>query len=395
MSNFMFVVPPFYGHITATMSVGGELIQRGHKVCWVSLRDINPGFIPEGGQWIVPEEVRARKAEVDRIMDRQNLGTTVTGTKTLDFVLEETQLPFADILNAGMQGVIDSFKPDVIIQDESAFSGAVAAVKNNIPYATSITVPPGYFEPYLFNPERQKILLDKMLVVQKEMGVQSDRVIFNSDKLVLSFTTPDLLKPHYKDFVFEAPIEYVGSSVEGRPEPNKFDWSQVKNPDWPILYVSIGTLLDDIRSVIFKRIIDAFDGQPLTIIANTDPLLFDHWPENFIVQKVCPQVEVLSKVDLVVTHAGFNTVNEALFFDLPMIALPLAWDQGVNADLIEIHGCGKKFKYRRMSPLMLREAVFEILQQPHYRESAARLGQSLRDKGGTKRAADLIEKLAS
>lgn len=394
MSNIMFVVPPFYGHITATMGVGAELLNRGHKVCWVSLREINPGFIPEGGEWIVPDEVKARQAEVDVIMQRQNLGVSVTGTKTLDFVLEETQLPFANILNPGMQGVIDRFKPDVIVQDESAFSGAVAAVKNNIPYATSITVPPGYFEPQLFNPERQKILLDRMRAVQKEMGVESDRVIFNSDQLVLSFTTPELLEPHYKDFVFEAPIAYVGSSVEGRPEPNKFDWTQVKNTAWPMIYVSIGTLLDDIRSVIFSRIIEAFDGQPITVIANTDPLLFDSWPGNFIVQKVCPQVEILSKVDMVITHAGFNTVNEALFFDLPMIALPLAWDQGVNADLIDIHGCGKKFRYRRLGPSQLKDAVFEVLEQPQYRENAARLGQALRARGGTARAAELIEQLA-
>ena len=126
---------------------------------------------------------------------------------------------------------------------------------------------------------------------------------------------------------------------------------------------------------------------------NTDPELFEQWPDNFIVQRVCPQLEILSKVDLVVTHAGFNTVNEALFFDLPMIALPLAWDQDFNADLIEFHECGKKLRYRRLHATSLIDSVNEILTTPKYRENAARLGRILRDNGGTKRAADLIEKL--
>lgn len=389
----MFVVPPFYGHITATMSVGGELIKRGHKVCWVSLRDINPGFIPEGGLWIVPDEVQARASEVEQIIDKQNVGATISETNKVEFIVGETLLAFAEILNEGMQGVIDSFKPDVIIHDESALSGAIAAVKNNIPYATSITVPPGFFEPYLYNPERQKLLLDQMFLVQKKMGIQSERVIFNSNQLVLSFTAPELLKPHYKDFKFEAPIQFVGASVEGRPEPNKFDWNLIKNPNWPTVYVSIGTLLDNIRSVVFKRIVKAFEGQPINILANTDPSLFEQWPDNFVVQKVFPQVEILSRVDAVVTHAGFNTVNEALYFDLPMICLPIAWDQDVNSMLIEIHGCGRKLAHRRLSSNVLKDTVFDVLAQPHYRENAALLGKALREKGGTKRAADLIEQL--
>lgn len=395
MSNFMFVVPPYYGHITATLGIGSELISRGHKVCWVSLREIDKGFIPEGAQWLVPDEVKARQNDIDRILDRQNIGTVLNDEETLDFILYESLFPFAEILNSGIQGVIDSFKPDAIIQDESALSGAVAAVRNNIPYATSITVPPGFFEKDLFNPVSQKKMLDKVRIAQKGMGIESERIIFNSDKLVLSFTSADLLRPRYRDFEFDAPIAFVGAAILGRPEPNQFDWGRVKNRDLPIIYISIGTLLDDTREIIFKLMVDAFANRPFTIIANTDPSLLDRWPGNFIVQKMFPQLEILSKVDLVITHAGFNTLNEALYFDLPLIALPLAWDQGVNAELVTHHGCGLKFDYRTLAPSELLDAATEVLGQPEYRKNAASLGESLRRGGGTKRAADLIEQLAN
>lgn len=391
----MFVVPPYYGHITPTLSIGDELIRRGHNVCWVSPRDISIELIPKGGQWIVPDEVRVQKDEVDRIMERQNIGTNLTDEETFDFIIYESLLPFAEILNCGIQAVIDRFGPDVIIHDESALAGAVAAVKNNIPYVTSITPPPGFFEPNLLNPAAQKILLDKMRVVQKKMGIDLDRVIFNSDKLVLSFTSPELIKPRYLDFVFESPIAFVGPAVKHKPEPYKFDWEQIEHSDWPIIYVSIGTVLDDIRSVIFKLVIEALSGQSLTVIVNTDPVLFECWPENFIPQKFCPQVDILSKVDLVITHAGFNTVNESLYFDTPLIALPLAWDQSVNANLISSHKCGQQFDYRDLHSDTLKNAVFDVLEDPLYRQNATRLGESLRSKGGTSRAADLIERLVA
>ncbi len=395
MPMIMFVVPPFYGHITATLSVGSELISRGNKVCWVAMKSILHASVPDGGQWIVPAELEPHQDEIELILQRQNIGTKISGFEALDFGLHETMLPFAKIMSKGMQSVIDQMKPDCIIHDETALAGAVFAVKNSIPYATSITAPPGFFEPNLFFPERQALLLDKMREIQKSMGVESDRVIFNSDRLILSYTSRDIIRPNYGDFIFEGPITFVGATVESRPEAHDFDWSTIKNPHWPTVYVSIGTVLDDIRSTIFNKIIAALHDAPINVIANTDPALFESWPQNFIVQELCPQIEILEKVDLVITHGGFNTINEALYFDKPLIVLPLAWDQSPNADLVVQNGCGLKFKYRRLAASELKDAVFQLIDFPIFKENAIRLGVSTRALGGTKKAADLIENLIS
>jgi len=37
MASFLFVVPPFVGHTVATISIGHELVTRGHKVTWLAL----------------------------------------------------------------------------------------------------------------------------------------------------------------------------------------------------------------------------------------------------------------------------------------------------------------------------------------------------------------------
>lgn len=393
MAVIMFVVPPFYGHITATLGVGAELISRGHKVCWVAMKEIAEGYVPEGGEWIVPEQLAIYDEEIDRILRDQNVGTKISGFEALDFGLNETMLPFARIMMTAMQSLIDTIQPDCIVQDESALAGAIAAVKNNIPYVTSITSPPGFFEPNLFFPERQKQLLEAMAGVQRDFGVISEKNIFNSDKLILSYTSRELLKPNYGDFVFEGPVEFVGAIIASRPEPTRFDWSALPNTEWPTLYVSIGTVLDDIRGKIFGKIIAALGDRPINVIANTNPALLEHWPSNFIVQAVCPQLDIIKNVDLVITHGGFNTINESLFFSKPLIVLPLAWDQSPNANLVVQNGCGLKFRYKRLVADDFASAVFEALSSNDLKENAARLGESIRSLGGTNRAANLIEKI--
>jgi MGT family glycosyltransferase len=165
------------------------------------------------------------------------------------------------------------------------------------------------------------------------------------------------------------------------------------NTEWPTIYVSIGTVLDDIRTTIFGKIIAALGDQPINVIANTSPAIFEQWPSNFVVQSVCPQLDIIKNVDLVITHGGFNTINESLFFNKPLIVLPLAWDQSPNANLVVQNGCGLKFRYKRLVANDFAAAVFEALSSSELKANAARLGESLRSLGGTHRAASLIEKI--
>ncbi|MGY0037992.1 hypothetical protein [Pedobacter sp. NJ-S-72] len=54
MSRFLFVVPPFFGHISPTLSIGSTLIARGHEVKWIGITPLADKHIPEGGEFIYP-----------------------------------------------------------------------------------------------------------------------------------------------------------------------------------------------------------------------------------------------------------------------------------------------------------------------------------------------------
>jgi UDP:flavonoid glycosyltransferase YjiC (YdhE family) len=65
-------------------------------------------------------------------------------------------------------------------------------------------------------------------------------------------------------------MKFVGP-VKGRPNDAPFDWDKLNASTTPKIFVSLGTLLVDIRKAFFEKIIAAFKDQPVTIVAATPP----------------------------------------------------------------------------------------------------------------------------
>src|SRR5258708_36235425 len=99
MAKFLFVVPPFFGHISPTLSVGSALLSRGHDVAWVGLRDLPAGRIPEGGQFIVPhKELEGHQDELKWILKRQEDGTSIGGAGGMKLALGGEYMPVVRVL---------------------------------------------------------------------------------------------------------------------------------------------------------------------------------------------------------------------------------------------------------------------------------------------------------
>jgi UDP:flavonoid glycosyltransferase YjiC (YdhE family) len=100
-------------------------------------------------------------------------------------------------------------------------------------------------------------------------------------------------------------------------------------------------------------------------------------------------------MDVVIYHGGFNTVNETLLHGIPMIIIPMAFDQFHIASLVVNAGCGVRLKYKRLKSEDLKTALQEVLQNPNYKRAARIIGQTLKSAGGTDKAADYLENLAN
>jgi UDP:flavonoid glycosyltransferase YjiC (YdhE family) len=85
-----------------------------------------------------------------------------------------------------------------------------------------------------------------------------------------------------------------------------------------------------------------------------------------------------------------NTALESLARGVPLVVLPVAYDQpGVGAR-VEWSGVGRSIPVGRLTAGRLRNAVRAVLGDPAYRERAGVLQSSIEAADGLNRAADLI-----
>lgn len=383
------MVPPFFGHISPTLSVGAALLSRGHQVYWVGLRDLPKGRLPEGGEFVVPHEVLCdHQEELEWILRRQDDGPTIGGAEVLKLALEETYIPFARMLMKGLPEIVNRFKPDLIINDCISFAGAICAYKMNIPYVTTTPVPPDVMGSAMDMPKIREWQEGLIMGLQQEFGIEADRPIIHSNRMNIVFTSREFAgmddPPEWMQFV---------GPVRGRPDEGPFDWERLERSQWPKVFVSLGTLLVDIRAAFFKKMVEAFGGQPITIVAATDVSTLPEWPENFIVQSYVPQSKVMEKMDAVICHGGFNTVNDAIMHRLPILITPIAYDHFHTAELIEQAGCGRCIRYKRMRISDLWLTVNQLIKNETYRQAASLMRDSFILAGGSAKAADLLEEM--
>lgn len=80
-----------------------------------------------------------------------------------------------------------------------------------------------------------------------------------------------------------------------------------------------------------------------------------------------------------------NSTSEALYYNVPMVMIPLTSDQPLVANRVQELGAGITLNKHNLSATNLREALTEVLHNSLYRRQAYLIGESLRQAGGYKR----------
>ena len=132
------------------------------------------------------------------------------------------------------------------------------------------------------------------------------------------------------------------------------------------------------------------DCQVILSVGNqVDLSQFGPLPEGIAFYSSVDQMAVLEKADVFVSHCGMNSVSESLYFSVPLVMLPKTSEQEGVAARVEQLGAGLLLK--KTTPEAIREAVTRVLEDPSFREAAARIAEGFRACPGAKGAADKIE----
>ena len=115
-------------------------------------------------------------------------------------------------------------------------------------------------------------------------------------------------------------------------------------------------------------------------------------PENFVVKQSVNQIDVLSKSKVFITHCGMNSVNESIYFNVPMIMFPQTSEQRVVARRAEELGCGLFLKNKKSKTIL--EAVTKLnVDREDYLKNIAIVSDSFKHAGGVERAANKVEEI--
>jgi len=188
-------------------------------------------------------------------------------------------------------------------------------------------------------------------------------------------------------------LHYTGPFVDARQRPPiDFPWDELNGR--PLVYASLGTLQNGAKDV-FRTIAEACAPLGCQLVLSLggglSPDCFPDLPGSPIVVGYAPQLELLKRASVCITHAGLNTVLESLAEGVPLVALPLGNDQPGVAARLHARGAGLVIPRSGLSVSRLRTAVRAALIDPHYRTAAQIIQSAIHSTDALDMAADIVE----
>ncbi|MGF1482538.1 MAG: glycosyltransferase [Cyanophyceae cyanobacterium] len=406
MTHFGILCMAGTGHINTMFPLGQELQRRGHRVTVLSASEV-PMKAEAGFNFCsVYSETIGRRKQPSKTNKSSNLAS-----------LQQTLQRFALIAETRLQtapAIIRKQGIEALLIDVSVFEGGTIAEYLKLPYVTVCCILPFYqdlaippiFTTWQYHPGwwaklRNQVaysLLNRLAkptwkvisryrqrwqlpAYRHPNDVFSDLAIIT--RHVKEFEFPRQLPPH---FHFTGPFHH---STQRQPVP--FPDEQLNGQ--PLIYASMGTVQNHFRAIFYTIAAACADLDVQLIISlggRLDPEALPDLPSNPLVVKYAPQLALLQKASLAITHAGLNTALESLSYGVPMVAIPITDDQPGVAARIAWTGTGEVVTPSRLDVTTLRAAIAQGLTGSH-KQNVIRLQKVIHQTRGVVHACDIAE----
>lgn len=156
----------------------------------------------------------------------------------------------------------------------------------------------------------------------------------------------------------------------------------------------MGTVNNDMMP-LYKTCITTLADTEYQVIISVGNLVsineFGKMPENISVYEHVDQIAVLQAADIFLSHCGMNSVNESLYFGVPLLMLPQTAEQGGVAE--RVHQLGAGIKLKKTDGASIIYAINKLFSVNSYKDNAQKISWSFRQCVGSKGAADKIEQV--
>jgi UDP:flavonoid glycosyltransferase YjiC (YdhE family) len=184
-----------------------------------------------------------------------------------------------------------------------------------------------------------------------------------------------------------------------RPLPADLKQWLDDQPERSVVYVSFGTMvtLSAPRLRILLSAFAALDTPLLWAIGGERNALSNlPLPESIRVEAFVPQSSVLSHaaVGACVTHGGVGTVSECLIAGVPMVVMPVMWDQPYNAEFVQELGAGTRLDWWDLNDRELMATLRSVRLSAEYRRRVSSIAVELRAQRGSEQVLCFLKKVA-
>lgn len=445
MARILFFVYPNIGSQIASMKLAADLKAHGHHVCYLGIKD-SEAYIRANGFDFVP--VFEEHFPEGYLEDQISFDTMPMGISYL-LALREIAKGFKtfiqDLAGAGgerFMALLRELRPDLMV-----FASAEPQIEWIAMLACSMGIRGIYFNDMLkpyedlgFPPPGSSLIPNRSLRSRVRIFLAWKRLQLRLrlDDILSGVDVPALtrrLASHYgwrrshdsdgykRDRLLRLPeivsfppeFDFPGAQLPGayytqpfiyldRIQP-PFPWERL-NPHQPVVYGALGSVLpmgNKVRRINFYRtFIDAAVVRPdwnwVLVIGNnmrTEDL--GPVPNNVVIVSSAPQLQLLERSALMITHGGANSIKECIYFGVPMIvfpflaAQPIATDQPGNAAKVIYHGLGAQADHSKLTAEYLGNLVDTVDRDPYIRAQVKTMQAIFRQAEQTNSGLRLLE----
>lgn len=410
MTHFAVVAPPLPGHYNPLLVLARTLGARGHRVTFVHMADAERLVAGKGADFAAVGRQDYPAGALDAYLRRLAKPTGLIGLLgTLKATAAQT-----DMLCRDLPGVLAAIGAEAVIADQTEPAGTLVARHLRLPVISTATalplnrelgVPPP-FVPWPYDPTEEGLFWNKggyritdFLLRGQRKVLERHGAAFGLDPFADGGFSPLLTvaqMPRGLDFPrTELPDTFHYGSpwrdATGTP-PATEPWTEVAG--MPFIFCSLGTLQGGRADLFQKVAFSARDVGARLLVAHGGMLSPEEAAELSELAEVrdfVPQQEVLRRCAAAVLHCGMNTVLDALGEGVPLVAMPIAFEQPATAARLAYAGVAEVVPAAKASRARLTAALRAVLEQDDYRAAARRIATEMADGGGVDRAADLIE----
>jgi UDP:flavonoid glycosyltransferase YjiC (YdhE family) len=396
------VAPPTLGHLNPLQVMGGELVALGHRVTFVHagevalyVTDPRMGFArlhgPAGEGFSLARHLATLAAP--------------TGPAGMTRMIRASADLTAMLLDEA-PAVLERIGADAVIADAAEAAGPLIAARLGIPHMVSVTglpllrepaVPPPFVgwryraDPFGLNRNWGGYTVSDLLLRPIARVVEARRRAWG-------VAMPD---PQASRYVAQCPrgLDYPraalppGFAYGGPWRTDMGEEVAIPDDDRPLIFCSLGTLQGS-RRALFATIASACAAiGARAVIAHGGGLSAEEeagLPGDPLVRAFWPQRGVLRRCAAAVLHGGFNTVLDALDAGVPMVVLPIAFEQPGTAARLAHHGAARVLSPRWASVSGIAAALRQVMIEPHYTASVRRLSADIAAAGGAAAAAAAV-----